>query len=481
MTVEVNKSNPTNWILWIAVQRESTLVTASAQTLNFTWNVSVTDVLGVPTIEILTGTISLAFIDLTDTPADYIWATGMFVQVNATADGLQFIDLQSRLEALTDLDLSNVSITLWEIGGDITFAVDTLIDWTNTTNTGVQYFDENYIGNYDWSTINYTNNSIVNYYQSTLNIDESTVNIDNSTRNSTNNIYNYFWDTIVYDSTSSVIFEWDIFIGGDIINITNISNNPGTVVQTWLGVAYTDLNNVLLCDLAYAVATPIDPTLLDSVRLIVSGVISGDDLGQWITGGNPAIYGNSGNLRGNILTPAIVNNSNFGCAFKFGDAKTIEVSDFWFTVPLTDTILGVKVEIIFNSTADTVSVDCITMTVYHTDGSTLASGIMVQEAGVNIAQAVTLNFETWAVVTDLWGGVVQVDINGTWQTPVTDEFTANGVLDTFTLTDIPLYTNIAVYFNGLKQKPASYTLTWSDVEFAIVPDNGTDILIDYLK
>lgn len=439
MTVEANKSNPTNGILWIALQWEWTLITASAQTINFIGNVEVEDILWVPTVNVLWGTPSLAFIDLTDVPQDYIGAEWFFVQVNATEDGLQFIDLKSWIEALTDLDLSWVVVTLWEIWWNITFSLNTLIDWTNTTNTWVQNFDANYIGNYDGSTINYTNGTIVNYFGSTLNIDNSVVNINSSTRNSTNNIYNYIGDTIVYDSTSNVTYEWNVYIWWNIINITNESNNPSSVIQTGLGVAYTDLNNVLLCDLAYAVATPIDPTSLDSVKLIVGWAISWSDFGQWITGWNPAVYGNAGELRWNALIPAMVNNANFGCAFKFWDSKTIEVSDFGFTIPLTDTITGVKVEIIFNSTADTVSVDCITMTVYHTDESS----------------AITQ--------------------------PDTEEFTADWLTDTFTLLHTPAYANISVFLNGLRQKPASYTLSGADVVFGTIPDDLTNILVDYMR
>lgn len=38
--------------------------------------------------------------------------------------------------------------------------------------------------------------------------------------------------------------------------------------------------------------------------------------------------------------------------------------------------------------------------------------VMVQEAGVDVAQATTVNFQSWATVTDMWGGTVRVDI--TW-------------------------------------------------------------------
>lgn len=45
-------------------------------------------------------------------------------------------------------------MTLGELLGDIFFGADTTIDWTNTTNTGTQNFDANYIANYTGSIIN---------------------------------------------------------------------------------------------------------------------------------------------------------------------------------------------------------------------------------------------------------------------------------------------------------------------------------------
>lgn len=53
----------------------------------------------------------------------------------------------------------------------------------------------------------------------------------------------------------------------------------------------------------------------------------------------PAVYGNGSELRGLTLTPAQVNASNFGVSFKFGDSKTIEVTDFGFAIAGTDDIL----------------------------------------------------------------------------------------------------------------------------------------------
>jgi len=49
------------------------------------------------------------------------------------------IDVKDCIEAFTTLNL----------GGDITFQTGTTIDWTNTTNTGTQDFNDLYIANYD--------------------------------------------------------------------------------------------------------------------------------------------------------------------------------------------------------------------------------------------------------------------------------------------------------------------------------------------
>jgi hypothetical protein len=57
--------------------------------------------------------------------------------------------MKSWIEALTDLDLSSVIVTLGQVAGNITFAPTSTIDWTNVLNTGTQNFDSNYIANYD--------------------------------------------------------------------------------------------------------------------------------------------------------------------------------------------------------------------------------------------------------------------------------------------------------------------------------------------
>jgi hypothetical protein len=542
----------------------------------------------------------------------------------ATDSALTCVDVQDCIEAFTNLDLSTVVVTLGEINGDIVFTAGTTIDRTNTTNTGIQYFDNNYIANYDGSTINNTDSIInnewttinnypwlnliqcdnivvwitpnpttfavpvgtdmikvtltdvtvywpddqtnpwclppyelwhttVNYtpynltiwgsvsctqtfvtwcgyswtnpvwvvsilwdaitneiivlwqlidwatqlpmysvdvcfYQFTSdvtitnNIDSTTnylgdnvinledgASITNNLDGTVNNnygdtyeenndyengsIFNYTGDVennydnyneennytdsevtnngwtfnyndvnVNYDEDSEVTyewdvtFEWDMYLWGNIINTFNESNNATTAVEVWPGVSWTDINNALTCDGSDTVATPIDPTTLDSVSLVIADTIVGDTKSNAITSGSPAVYGWASDLRWNTLTPAEVNASDFGAVFKFGDSAWIKVTGFNFAIPVTDTILWVKVNVIFTSTVDTVNVDCITMTVYHTDNSEFTSWVMVQQAGVDVAQATTLNFQSWATVTDMWGGVVNVDVmwGGGW-------------------------------------------------------------------
>ena len=366
MTVRAKSSKPTNGILGIMIQKDGVIVTASGQVINFTGNVNVTDVLWVATIEILSS-FGWAFTDLSDVPGSYTGWAGMFVQVNPWENWLQFIDMQSWIEALTSLDLSGVDITLWNIGWDIAFDLATNINRTNTTNTGTQDFWNTYIGNYDWAILNI-------YGWSIFNISNSYFNSTNNTYTYSGDIINYINNTnITYDETTNVTYEWDIYIGGTIIQMGSNVFLWWTVTQSGAWVAFTNPNNVKICDSVLAVASVIDPTLLDHIKLIIWGSIAGNDLGQWITWGNPAIYGNAWNLRGNVLTPAIVNNANFGVAFQFGDSQTLEVSNFGFAINPTDTILWVKVEVIFSSNATSVSVDCITLIVYSTAGTSVLS------------------------------------------------------------------------------------------------------------
>ena len=56
----------------------------------------------------------------------------------------------------------------------------------------------------------------------------------------------------------------------------------------------------------------------NSVRLIIGGAVAGNDykkVGNWPTTDTYATYGSSSDKWGNVLTPAIVNSSNFGVGF----------------------------------------------------------------------------------------------------------------------------------------------------------------------
>lgn len=410
----------------------------------------------------------------------------------ATDSALTCTDVQNCIEAFTDLDLSAVVVTLWEICGDITFCAGwSTIDRTNTIQTGTTSFDENYVATYnDNSTINfngdvyrgatstqtyiswsiitgetnynsftatYDDASTLNFEGSTINIyDGATFNITDSFFNSTNNtrvfdgdtityssttevtyngttinynatIQNYDGDTInrnnvtqnvtnstiTYDDNSTVTFEWDVYIGGNIINITNNFNTGWLATEEWGFWLWNDINNVLTCDWNNATQDVTDPTNMDYVQLVVGWVRAWAPLTNASTTWAPGYYGSASEMRSLPLTPAIINSSDFGASFRYGDSTYVLVTDFGFSIPLTDTITWVKVSVIYDYSAPTISVDCITITVYSTDGSPLQSGVNIYEAWVLVvANATDLNFNTGATVTDMWGGVARVDITG---------------------------------------------------------------------
>ena len=120
-----------NWGSWgsVDVYSEWTLVEAAVPALNFT-----------------------------GTWVTTVWnPVTMQVDIDIPSWGLVCQDVIDCVEAAATLDLSWVSVTFWEICWSITFCVwGATIDWTYTTNTGTQEFDDTYIANYDNSTINYT-------------------------------------------------------------------------------------------------------------------------------------------------------------------------------------------------------------------------------------------------------------------------------------------------------------------------------------
>lgn len=325
------------------------------------------------------------------------------------------------------LDLSQVSVILWEIWWDISFADETTIDWTNTTNTWEQNFDENYIWIYDNSIINFINGTDVLFDNSYLNIEESVVNIDDSIWNSNNNQYNYNWDiinyediiqnfynsVINYDENSSVNYEWDVYIWWNIYNLTNEENNWWTIVEEWTWVSFSDLSEMLVCDWWSAEATWVDWTDQDKVQLIIAWTrawsiyTNGSDLWE------PWVYWWAWNMWWLPLTPAIVNSPLFWVSFKFWNSVYANITDFGFSVPPTDNIIGVRVTVNYSFIAWTLLVDCVTATVYHTDWSTIQWGIDIYEAGVlKVTAAKSLDFNSNATVTDMWWGVARVDITG---------------------------------------------------------------------
>lgn len=312
---------------------------------------------------------------------------------------------------------NNTNVTENRDGDNIINLVDGASITNNLDGTVNNNYDEDYIENNiyeEWATINNTWEVTNNYNNYTENNEYTDSQINNTYTNTETNNYggatNNYWTTNNYDENSTNNFAGDIYIGGNIINLDDNTNNPTTIVEVWPWLSWTDISNVWTCDGVDATINPVDPTLLDSIQLVVADTISGNDLGQWITSGSPANYGSSSELRGLVLTPADVNAATFGVAFKFGDSAWIKTTWYNFAIPLTNTILWIRANVIFTSTASSVAVDCITLTIYHTDNSEFTSWVMVQDAGVDIAQATTLNFQSWATVTDMWGGVVNVDV-----------------------------------------------------------------------
>jgi len=366
------------------------------------------------------------------------------------------VDVQNCIEAFTDLDLSN--LTTLTLGWNISFAVWwATIDWTNSYSEWTQNFHNWYIANYDSTTVINNNWGIINNNQTVINNE---------------------WVTENFDNTSSVNFEGDVHVWGDIIVMNNEVNNWSVVSQSWGSQVYSNLSNVLLCDFALATATPIDPTDLDDVVLIVGWVQAGANKSLAVTSWNPAIYWGPSDLRWNVLTPAIVNAADFGVAFKFGDANYINVTWFNFAVPLTNDILGIKVEVIFDSTSDTVNVDCISVVVFHTDTSSYQAWVLVQEEWSDVAQAKTLNFKGSVTVTETAPWVVDIDITGwTWGITAYDVVsdTMTGVTpvvisDARIQTDTPFN----IYFDT--QPVGNITRTLAAWSISIVSDNALDVM-----
>lgn len=373
--------------------------------------------------------------------------------------------VQTCIENFTTLDLSTVQVTLGEIFGDITFWLNTTIDWTNTNNTGIQNFDNNYTANYDWSIINYTSvvfnsvTSVYNYsgdiitytgvvfnsYYSTYNYNQDIFNYTQVTQNFINSVINF-------DSTTNVYFGGDIYLGWNIINITNNYNNWTVVVGEGAGTPWTNITNMLTCNWQSAVSTPVSSALTqDRVQLVVGWIRAWSPISNYSDTWTPGVYGWAGEMWNLPLTPAMVNHPNFWVSFKFGDSDYALITGFNFAIPLTDTITGIKIEVVYSFVVDTLSVDCVIMTVYSTDGSTFQSGVDVYEAGVlKVAAAKSLDFNSNAIVTDMWGWVARVDVTGWgggWSglynvASDNDSFTGDWTEDTWLLPSTPIDSNL---------------------------------------
>jgi len=184
----------------------------------------------------------------------------------------------SCVENATTLDLTNVDVTLWDVlnVGNTTYSNTATIDYTNSTTTGEQNFDNSYIANYNWSTINNTNVTENNNWWTVNNVDQTinndsnteinnnwtTINNDNTTENNTNVTENYDNTSVTnnngntinnnstttnnngttenytnnsvtnYDSTTEVNMEWDTNIENLVVN--NITLQGGWyVVVNW--------------------------------------------------------------------------------------------------------------------------------------------------------------------------------------------------------------------------------------------------------
>lgn len=87
------------------------------------------------------------------------------------------------------------------------------------------------------------------------------------------------------------------------------------------------------------------------VRMVVSGSVAGDNKakgGDWPFASTPSVYGGVADVWGNVLTPAIINASDFGfvvanrVTFWQGTGSTIRASAFSVTVHYTPAVTGQK-------------------------------------------------------------------------------------------------------------------------------------------
>lgn len=106
-------------------------------------------------------------------------------------------DVKDCIENFTDLDLSNLQSLV--LSWDINFNQNTNIDWTNTNNTWIQNFDDNYEANYNSSDINY------NWWIQNFNDVEQNYSWDS--------VINYWWNSqINYWESTDINVSWDMYV-----------------------------------------------------------------------------------------------------------------------------------------------------------------------------------------------------------------------------------------------------------------------------
>jgi len=122
----------------------------------------------------------------------------------------------------------NLSVGWTTLLHNLNFATWSTVNWDNTTNTGTQAFDSNYIANYDDSEINYNNGTEVNQDSTSVYNNSGTTNYDSTaTTNHNGDTVNNTWVTENYDSTSVTNNNWN-----------TINNDDTTENNTWVTENY---------------------------------------------------------------------------------------------------------------------------------------------------------------------------------------------------------------------------------------------------
>lgn len=155
---------------------------------------------------------------------------------------------------------------------------------------------------------------------------------------------------------------------------------PNSAVDQGGSYAWTNVNNVKADDAAYATRAYTSGGDLASLQLVSSGSVVGSS--KVASGLGFSLHtisvGDSSDVWGATLTPAIVNSSTFGvdaiCKVASTPlyANTIRVTDFGFSVPSGATIDGVVVSVegytASSRVGGTIYLDFVQITVYYTEG-----------------------------------------------------------------------------------------------------------------